>query len=224
MKPSRSRAFTLLEIILCIAIVAALAIIGGSVYSRVKQSGKADVEISQLHQIGLAANLYHEQYEDWPQNTRQLVDSRLITKEICFSPLDRFARGSSNAWLEEWGSNPATMGYRDVVVDFKNTYLSIGDTKLGRRELYDKIFSEEACGLFISLTTSKPTPNEKGLAFRPPYTGTYRRVLLDGSVTTRTHHLLRLRDSKGKSIKVFSAFQMFCDPSEQWKETYGKTF
>ena len=53
-----ARAFTLVELIVTLAIVGALAALAVPVYSRVSQSGKAASCISNLRQIGAALNLY----------------------------------------------------------------------------------------------------------------------------------------------------------------------
>ena len=51
-------AFTLLELLVCIAVIAILAALGVPVYNRAIQNGKTAACLSNMHQLGVALNLY----------------------------------------------------------------------------------------------------------------------------------------------------------------------
>jgi prepilin-type N-terminal cleavage/methylation domain-containing protein len=64
MKTSRPRsAFTLVEILVVLVIIAALAAIIFPVFARVRESVRRSVCVSNLHQIGIALSLYRADYD-----------------------------------------------------------------------------------------------------------------------------------------------------------------
>ena len=58
----RRRAFSLIEILICIAIIALVAAIAFPVFARAKQSAKETKTRSNLRQLGVLVNLYREDY------------------------------------------------------------------------------------------------------------------------------------------------------------------
>ena len=58
------RAFTLIELLVVIAIIAILAAILFPVFAQAKLAAKKTVDISNLKQIGLAENMYENDYDD----------------------------------------------------------------------------------------------------------------------------------------------------------------
>jgi len=204
------------------AIVIALAGIAASVYVRATERGRVDVEINQMHQIGLAANLYHEQYDSWPVSTMQLVDAHLIPKEICLSPRDRYENGFSNAWLKDEGSSYSSSQIARRVSPFPNTYICLGDMVDGHQEDYAKEMTDEPnFGLFVANLDAKMV---SGNTVSGVYEGLYRRVLLDTSVVVRHHQIFKGLDHTGKPIKFGGIISWFVDPSEQWIKEHALTF
>ena len=222
MNRSRAGAFTLVEIVTCIAIVVALAVIAASVLVRAKERSKVGVEISQMHQLGLAANLYHEQNNAWPKSIAELVDLKFISKEICLSPRDRFVGGWANTWLTDRGGN-----YLAARANFPNTYLSLGNVEINDPEkeigpFFTDYASFENLGLFVSILDSQPRvrPASDSLYWRNtfvPYMGIYRRVLLDGSVIVRSHRQFKgILKSTGKRERLEDSRTWFFDPDQKW--------
>ena len=59
----RQRGFTLIEILIVVAIIAILAAIIFPAFSRARESGRAIACVSNLKQIGMALNMYAEDYD-----------------------------------------------------------------------------------------------------------------------------------------------------------------
>jgi prepilin-type N-terminal cleavage/methylation domain-containing protein len=214
------RAFTLVEILCCLVIVAALTAIVASVFRSSLARGKLSSETEQLHQIALAATLYHEQCDGWPTNTGTLVRSGLIPKAVCYSPRDKYPIGWANRFLT--GVSLQEPAYAKMLSDFPNTYLSLFDLR-SRPDKVDPILNgQNGVGLFVSLVESEnmfPKDSATG-----PFKGTYRRALLDGSVQKRTHMVLEGPDAKGKPIRAMSEITWFFDPDEKWKNEFLTSF
>jgi len=201
---------------MCMAIVMALAGISASIYFRATDRSRTDVEISQMHQIGLAANLYHEQYDAWPPSTIELVAIALIPKEICYSPRDRYPNGFTNAWLTGVYHELPVKSTLDRLSQYPRSYLCFGDMVGQHSEQFMRAIDTQANpGLCASLSDSR-LENPNG-PINGDYVGMYRRVLLDSSVIIR-HHLDTFRgiDKNGQPIKFFNTLTIYFDPSKEW--------
>jgi len=215
----KNKAFTLIEILICIAIVMALAGISAAVYAQATARGKLTVEISQMHQIGLAANLYHEQYDAWPMSPTQLVNGGLTPKDLWLSPRDRYPRGFSNEWLTDMGTGtPTNMLSRRSA--FPNTYISLGDFHQAL-QFVNKVMERASPGLFVSLLDSKLSA---GSDLGGNYEGIYRRVLLDTSVVIRHQQGYTRTGADGKPEKFHYDVTWFFDPDKEWIEKESSTF
>jgi len=217
----RRFAFTLIEILVCLSIVVVLLAVTAGVYSQAVRGGKLTGEIEQMHQLSLAASLYREQHDSWPVDTRELVNLGLATPAICHSARDPYQDGFSNAYLKARGRQYA--GYFTAVTAYPNTYLSLGDIWLNRPEEMNRLLAEQDNpGLFVSLIDSGSRFGNDSPA--GPFTGRYRRALLDGSVVIRRHQLYRSRDAKNNVIRVSSDTTFFFDPSERWVRDFMLTY
>jgi len=215
----KNKGFTLIEILICISVVLALAAISAAVYAQATARGKLAVEISQMHQIGLAANLYHEQYDAWPMSPTQLVDGGLTPKNLWLSPRDRYPRGFANEWLTEMGTGTPTDYLRDRS-SFPNTYICLGDYHKVQAYV-NKVVEKASAGLFVSILDSKPVALS---GLRGDYEGIYRRVLLDGSVVIRHQRGFTRPGPDGKPEKFHYDVTWFFDPDQQWIEKESSTF
>jgi len=79
-----ARAFTLIELLVVIAIIATLAALLLPALGRTKESGRAAVCLSNLHQVGLALQLYVQDNN----NRMPSMDDRSITTTNAFPPPD----------------------------------------------------------------------------------------------------------------------------------------
>jgi len=213
---SSRRAFSLVEILLCIVILVSLAAIAASVLRPGRHRGSVKAELSQLHQIGLAANLYHEEGDAWPMNTTALVNSGYIPKDVCYSPRDQYPIGWANRYLTANAQQASS--YAAKLATFPNSYLSIFDTQFPANRLKPIMTEQKGLGLFVSLIESSNLfPNESPTG---PFKGTYRRVLLDGSVQKRWHISMKGPDRNGKTVTMMADVTWFFDPDDRWKQEF----
>lgn len=130
MSPPR-RAFTLIELLTVIAIIAVLAAILFPVFAQAKAAAKKDQALSNVRQIGTALHLYVNDADDhlppryftddWPGYELILIsppwfsiqaklDPYLKSKEIWFSPQDRlFRKGLSSFAINDQLSHPISL-------------------------------------------------------------------------------------------------------------------
>lgn len=214
-------AFTLVEVLVCLAILTILLAIVIGVFRQALGDGKLGMEIEQMHQLGLAGNIYHEQYDAWPQNSTALVNSKMAPREICKSPRDPYADGYSNEFLKQYAQGRGT--YAQMIAKFPNTYLSLGDIWMFQHnagEVNRMLSEQDNPGLFVSLIDSVPA--QPG-TFSAPFKGRYRRVLLDGSVVIREPQEFRGVDEQGNLLKASSDSAFFFDPTEAWVRDFMRT-
>ncbi|MEX2244382.1 MAG: type II secretion system protein [Fimbriimonadaceae bacterium] len=91
---NRTRALSLIELLVVIAIIVVLAGLVASVYFVGKDRAKVVVDMSNLHQIGLAGAIYAGDYDDQPAlSTLPLLKSGYIKDDIVVSPTDESESG-----------------------------------------------------------------------------------------------------------------------------------
>lgn len=83
------RAFTLLEILIVLAITGILAALLFPVITRAREQGRRVVCISQLHQVGLAFTLYRQDYNGLPAHLSVIHPLYLQNAQPLVCPSDR---------------------------------------------------------------------------------------------------------------------------------------
>ena len=83
------RAFTLLEVLIVIAIIVLMALIIFPVFASVRASARRTVCISQLRQIGMGISLYQQDYEGLPQHLSQTYPTYVNATRLFVCPNDR---------------------------------------------------------------------------------------------------------------------------------------
>lgn len=83
------RAFTLLEVLIVLAIIGILAALLFPVIGRAREQGRRTVCVSQLHQIGLAFGLYRQDYNGLPDHLSVIHPGYLASAQLLVCPSDR---------------------------------------------------------------------------------------------------------------------------------------
>ena len=86
-KPDRSSAFTLTELLVVIAIIGVLAALLLPSLSRAKASASSTTCRNNLHQIGLAAQMYLADYQYYPTNWEMGIFCYLIQSKVFYCPV-----------------------------------------------------------------------------------------------------------------------------------------
>jgi prepilin-type N-terminal cleavage/methylation domain-containing protein len=100
----RAKAFTLIEVMTVIAIIAILTAIAAPVLIQAKKHGKRPGQASSLHQTGLALAIYAEDYggePNWP--TLQVARAEFNPNMMC-DPLDSWRENCNQVWDPLLGS------------------------------------------------------------------------------------------------------------------------
>lgn len=90
------RAFTLLEALITIFIIALLAAILFPVLVSSKQAAVKTDDLAKLRQLGQAAAMYEDRYGEFPVTTNQVVAAGLVPIELCASSRDTSMNGIAN--------------------------------------------------------------------------------------------------------------------------------
>jgi prepilin-type N-terminal cleavage/methylation domain-containing protein len=177
------RAFTLLEVLVVVAIIATLTALVFPLISSSRERSYAVDNISKLRQLGQAANLYEQAQGDYPLRAIHLVDAGLVPKELCASALDSRELGMANVYIREQATNPVA-GKLAPEAPFKVSFVGIGELHPNWEYFNKDIKDKPGAGWLID-ATSTAEGLVKSFAFRE---GKYRRLLLDGSVVTKVMH------------------------------------
>jgi len=202
---------TLSEVLIVAGIILVLSALGFSVVLGSKGRAKEAAEISDLKQLALAGAMYHEENGEWPLSVIPLVNLKLAPASITSSALDGTPRGIANDLAFSIQEQCPACGVAPTT--YRRTYVGPGDFgHIG--DLFRKdIEPTSGAGWLVSLTKSRPgrenQPNDK---FNNP-TGDYLRVLLSGSVISRTHH--RVVKAGGT---VYAVQFMFADGDQAWRQ------
>ncbi|HXH61042.1 MAG TPA: hypothetical protein VNI20_06750, partial [Fimbriimonadaceae bacterium] len=175
---------------------------------RSKRAALTTTDISNLHQIGLAASIYASDYDGaWPMTVFPLWDAGLIRdKRILHSPLDKTSEGFAYHLAKEL--KIPVFERTDVSL----SYPGVAHYAYTRRFFESDIVPAHNPGWLISSNSGERIDGYYSVVF-----GTYNRLLLDGSVQTR--HMNWVTGStpfdKGKE-RFFMAALYFVDEDASW--------
>ena len=118
----RNRGFTLIEILVSIAIIVVLVGLLIPVLGRAKLQAKRANDLSQLHQLGLAGALYAENDGPYfPRACALLVNTGLAQKELCSGLSDPTTKGIASRVGASFGSQP--LGDDGEMEPFRSTFV-----------------------------------------------------------------------------------------------------
>ncbi len=142
MNTRRNRAFTLIELLVVIAIIAILAAILFPVFAQAKNAAKKTSDLSNLKQIGLAAQMYMGDSDDytpfceWPQFFANAARFLPYTKnkDIFRSPGSNYKIGT---WQQKQGNNPYGNFMENPISDCVG---NIGVSTAGKAKFYNDVY------------------------------------------------------------------------------------
>lgn len=199
------KAFTLIEVLVVVAVIVVLGTLIYALMSGAKKEAKDTNSLSNLRQLGIAASMYSEDFGAWPTSCKFLVDAGLVPKELVASTNDVTDKGLGNmAILSEYAGMPAPK-----MTPYKLTYGGFLEWHIS--EKYQQIFKEdEGGGWLVDLSPGKPGKTPDTMLFAE---GAYHRLLFDSSVTTRQHRSANLANGSARS-----ALMLFGDDVERYLE------
>lgn len=211
-RPKTCYGITLIEVLVSITVILVLAGILTAVLVQARHRAYESMGMQNMRQLGLAASLYRDQAGDHPLGTAVLVDTGLVPPEICSSPADHFPAGFANRLIEDISVHDST--FMALRVDYRSTYVGPREYRYGSSLFSEFVAEQPAAGWLVDLTRSEPR-SETSLLSR--YEGSYRRLLLDGSVVNRRHKALDVGAAGAPSLASHPFF-MFCDGDQAWMQ------
>lgn len=207
LRPSRGLGFTLMELLVTVAICAILMGILVPVLASAKRAAKATVEISQLRQIGQAQAIYMQD-EQYVGSLQTLVDTGLLPSAMCASPNDVTPKGIANEMVSEFATHSTQ--YANLALPYPSTYVGFREYQYPQSWYDEYVNVNPNPGWLVSFTeTSRLNP----LVWETTLLGKYRRLLFDGAVVLRNHSTV---DSGAGAAQ--HPLQLFSDGSDEWKK------
>lgn len=208
------RGISALEVVVVVLICAIITAVVLPVLARSKKQAYRANDLSNLHQLGIAAALYQQDAGEWPASVDNLVASELVPREIVASSLDGSALGLANLLAEGWKRfNPSI----EVGLPYKCSYIGWREYRVSVKERERWILPGVASGWLVDLTPTDPG-YDPVLSDRK---GRFRRLTFEGSVINRPIQMLDCSDH-GQSAPCFMAVTMFVDPDPELR-TWAKS-
>jgi hypothetical protein len=173
------RGVTLVEFATVIAVVTVLLGILVPVLGSAKKQARVANDISELHDLALAAALYSDQYSGFPAGCPNLVQVDLVPEATCGALADPFPSGAAN-YLDTQLSSLSSL-YLGLPTNYRNSFVGAREIGSSARSLKDELAGMANPGWLIDLSPATP-PNPPSMVWQ----GRYRRLLYDSSVMTRT--------------------------------------
>jgi prepilin-type N-terminal cleavage/methylation domain-containing protein len=210
---STRRGYSLIETLVVITIIAVLAsILMPTLTSAKRQAVKTD-DMSKMRQLGQAAAMYEDRHGEFALHTSQLLAERLVTPELLVSTRDDTEDGLANQVARYTTRLLGDLTHLGRPVQYKNTFIALGDFGLDHQALREDIMSGPAAGWLIDVIESErnefPTPTQ--------WNGTYRRLTLEGSVVTRRHEDFQCYNG-GVQMPCRMSTLLYVDPSPRFVE------
>jgi prepilin-type N-terminal cleavage/methylation domain-containing protein len=207
------KGFSLIEVLIVIAIIAIVAGVLLPALTSSRKKALAVDDISNLRQLAQAGILYRDQNERFPLSTLDLVNSKMIPVEICASHLDSNPGGIANDIADYTGYH-SRLTAMDLVVPYKNSFAGPREYRLDPEEYAKWVTTDRAGGWLLDFSGAKRGLGRDYLSA----SGTYHRVLFDGSVVTRSFVDLECRDSAKIGSPCRTDIALFLDPDKAYED------
>ncbi len=172
------RGVTLLEILVAISVLVILIGVLGPVFVIAKRKAKESSDLNEMHQLGLAGAMYHDQYGDFPTGTAPLVSTGLVPKSICSGQVDPYPQGLANMLVSTAESHYGSV--ETLVTPYRNSYVGPREFNMSMATVRKYLPGATSEGWLVDLSTGTRVDPTNGL-----FIGRYRRLLNDASVVVR---------------------------------------
>jgi prepilin-type N-terminal cleavage/methylation domain-containing protein len=199
------KGFTLVELLIVIAVILVVAAITTPVISRAKYGALLTSDLSNLRQIGQAAEMYHLSYDEWTYSVTPLVENGLVPPKLLSASTDTYPRGIANKAAEVVRERPRPY------YPFRNSYISQHDYGVKSTRLqYPGEFP--ASGWLLLLTEYEPV-STLYVPTLPEFR--YLRLCYDGSIVKRPFFRLPTVFQGRAGVYWHPAF-LFADGDDAW--------
>ncbi len=186
--------FTLIELMVVIAIIVTLVGILVPVFSQVKGSAKRTDDLNKLRQLGVAAHLYQEAYGQWPTSATQIYEDQHRDVALLSALTDTYPSGFSNELMAfEAIQFPAYVETGVFRRDYRLSFVGSRDFIASQALLDSK--PEQGRGWVIEPIQMETYGNESMFAVALRIKR-YLRLNFDGSVVTRLNPAVKGADGK----------------------------
>lgn len=162
------RAFTLIELLIVIAIIALLVALLLPAFQQARKKSYESVCTSNLRQFYVAFSLYSEDYGDAPKYQSWLLPY-IKDKRILHCPMDHYKRGA--AW---WGADNRLRSW------IKTSYYYYRPFSDSFRDVMKRLDPNH--GIAVCILHGRPSRHPRGPEADFDYSGKVLRLRLDGSV------------------------------------------
>jgi|GEM_PF-2391053 len=208
----RTGAKTLLESLGAIVAVIVLMAFSMPLMASMRQKSALHGELAQFRQLAVAQSLYTASTDGGiPMSAVTLIQGGYIDAKTVSSPADPSADGIANELDRGYGET--SLMYRKLIVPYRSSYLGLREFHYPREYLDKYLKHEPNGGWLVSLS---PTVLHDRSRYESWWSGTYRRLLLDGSVRTEQHQPVSIESVTGHEMAQHPLF-LFVDGSQQWK-------
>jgi|SRR5579885_1211659 len=198
------KAFSMIELLIVVLIIVVLSGLLMPALSSAKRSSEKSADITDIHQLGLAAELYAQNNEKLALSPLDFRDLPEWRSPLWASHLDPSRLGYRNDVLAFLGKTQAH--YLTQIVPFKESYLTFEDLFHQREEQYLSILRDrQGAGWLVDFgdAVNEPGDDPTALFIQP-----YNRLNFDTSV--RFH-------PGAPHGAGFHYLWLFCDPSDAEK-------
>lgn len=207
-----ARGFSLVEVLVVIALIAVVAGVLLPVLSVARRRGYLAQDASNMRQFGLAEILYVESHDGRrPLDLGPLVSERLLLPEMCASAVDSTAIGLGNVQIVEMGRFVGGAKWSDPrVTPFRQSYFSLRGSGLENKLPLDDPEASNVGWIVSLVETDAVRLDRPNVLFEA---GPYYRLCLDGSLVRR-----RMENTGVGEVGQRTWFLelIFWDGSEEW--------
>jgi prepilin-type N-terminal cleavage/methylation domain-containing protein len=187
-----NKAFTLVELLIVIAIIAVIAALLFPVLAQAKKTAKGSVEVSNMRQLYMALTMYEEDFSEQDPRILTDVESYARNRDIFTSPLDVYRMTMPNGmWTAKPFSNCSVDPADASSYKISYGYLKVFDPYDRDEEAWKEIRSSPSVGIIASPWLGSPAEWSKGLGYcgmpievftGPIMEGPIQRICMDGSL------------------------------------------